>query len=94
MKLPYIFSLNTAFTDIQWHDINEKAVRAEIMQILIHGHSLYDEVAFYELYVSGQISSKEGLDHFLQQRIPEFPGKVTSRGPASVQVDPGDGRSW
>ena len=72
-----IFSLNDAFTDIQWHDINEKAVRSEIIHIFIHGHSIYDEAAFYELYVTGQITSKQGLDRFIQERVPGFSGKVT-----------------
>ena len=72
-----IFSLNDAFTDIQWHDINEKAVRSEIIHIFINGHSIYDEAAFYELYVTGQINSKQGLDQFIQERVPGFSGKVT-----------------
>ena len=74
--------MNRHFTDVEWHDINEKAeharsVRAEIMRLFINGHSLYEEAAFYELYVSDQVNSKQGLDRFIQERIPEFPGKVT-----------------
>ena len=69
--------MNDAFTDIQWHAINEKAVRSEIMHIFIHGHSIYDEAAFYEIYVTGQISSKQGLDRYIQERIPGFSGTVT-----------------
>jgi len=69
--------LNDAFTDIQWHEINEKAVRSEIIHIFINGHSIYDEAAFYELYVTGQITSKQGLDQFIQERVPGFSGKAT-----------------
>ena len=76
--------MNRHFTDVEWHninenkhDINEKAVRAEIMRLFINGHSLFEEAAFYELYVSDQINSKQGLERFIQERIPEFPGKVT-----------------
>ena len=46
------------------------------MRIFINGHSIYDEAAFYELYVSGQISSKQGLDHYLKGLIPGFTGNT------------------
>ena len=74
-KLFLIFSLNHIFTEIQLESIpDQRSISAEVVQVLIHGHSLYDEAAFYELYMTGAIDSRKSLDNFIGTRIPGFKG--------------------
>ena len=74
-KLIRIFSLNHIFTEIQLESIpDQQSISAEVVRVLIHGHSLYDEAAFYELYMTGAIDSRKSLDNFIGTRIPGFKG--------------------
>ena len=71
----YIFSLNHIFDEIELDNISDQqSITAEVVRVLIHGHSLYDEAAFYELYITGAIDSKRSLDNFIGSLIPGFKG--------------------
>ena len=73
--ISHFFSLNHIFTEIQLESIpDQRSISAEVVRVLIHGHSLYDEAAFYELYMTGAIDSKKSLDNFIGTRIPGFKG--------------------
>ena len=62
-------------TDIRLRHNNEHKLRDDIVRIFIHGHSILDEAAFYELYITGEFSSKDSLDTFIQRMVPGFSGK-------------------
>lgn len=49
-------------------------MRDQIVRVFIHGHSLHDEAAFFELYMMGVIDSKDSLVNFVQTIIPSFEG--------------------
>ena len=69
------FSLNHVFTEIHFDNISDQqSISAEVVRVLIHGHSLYDEAAFYELYMTDAIDSKRSLDNFIGSLIPGFKG--------------------
>ena len=70
-----IFSLNHVFTDHHLTSISDqRTIRDEVVRVFLHGHSIYDEAAFYELYMMGVIDSKHDLDNFLRSLIPGFKG--------------------
>merc|ERR1712131_193886 len=71
-------SFNYDFNDIDifFHNIfdGHRSVRSNIVQVVIHGHSLIDEAAFFELYYNGVIDSRRGLNQYLSTLIPDFEG--------------------
>ena len=64
-------------TDIKLRHNDKHALRNDIVKIFIHGHSILDEAAFYELYITGEFSSKDSLDKFIKQMVPGFSGKLS-----------------
>ena len=67
--------MNHIFDEIQLDNLSDqRIISAEVVKVLIHGHSLYDEAAFYELYMTGEIDSKRSLDNFIGTLIPGFQG--------------------
>ena len=67
--------MNHIFNQIELENISDqRKISAEIVQVFIHGHSLYDEAAFYELYMNGFVNSKQSLDNFIRSMIPGFKG--------------------
>ena len=69
------FSLNHVFSHIELENISDQQkLRAEFIKVFIHGHSLYEEAAFYELYMTGAIDSKQDLDTFIGTFFPGFKG--------------------
>ena len=47
---------------------------SENVEVFIHGHSLNNEVAFYELYMTGAIDSKQDLENYIGTLVPGFKG--------------------
>ena len=71
----FYFSLNRIFTGNHFDNISDQRLSsAEVVRVLIHGHTLYDEAVFYELYMTGAIDSKRSLDNFIESLIPGFKG--------------------
>ena len=70
-----IFSLNHVFTELQLANMSDqRTIRDEVVRVFLHGHSIHDEAAFFELYMMGVIDSKHDLDNFLRSLIPGFKG--------------------
>ena len=73
--------MNHIFTQIELENSsNQRKISAEIVEVFIHGHSLYDEAAFYELYMNGVIDSTK-LGQFRKKyesycMIPGFKGLI------------------
>ena len=71
----FYFSLNRIFTEIHLDNVSDQRLsNAEVVNVFIHGHTLYDEAVFYELYMTGAIDSKRSLDNFIESLIPGFKG--------------------
>ena len=67
--------MNHIFNEIHLDNISDQElINVEIVRVLIHGHSLYDEAVFYELYMTGVIDSKRSLDNFIGSVTPGLKG--------------------
>ena len=91
-------SFNYVFNDIFLQSSvrsksDQRSVRKNIVQVLIHGHSLIDEAAFFELFYNGVIDSRQSLDNFLSKLIPNFRVRSKKRSlrtrvwPNNVKMD-------
>ena len=65
--LIFHFSLNFDFSA-------RRKYPTENVEVFIHGHSLNNEVAFYELYMTGAIDSKQDLENYIGTLVPGFKG--------------------